>query len=152
MAMRLSSSGFKNGGAIARRFTCDGENCSPPLAWSGAPAETRSFALVCRDPDAPAGVFYHWAAFDVAADADGLPEHCPPGSAAMRQATSDFGRPGYGGPCPPRGHGPHHYHFTLYALDVERLAVPARAHCREVEAAARSRALATAELVGIYER
>ncbi len=152
MTMRLTSAAFANGGEIPARFTCDGENLSPPLAWSGAPPGTRSFAIVCRDPDAPSGPWYHWAALDIARIVDALQEHCRPGSPAMRQAINDFAKRGYGGPCPPHGHGRHHYHFTLYALDVEQLDVPVSAHCRNVENAARAHALATAELIGVYAR
>ena len=152
MTMRLTSAAFANGDEIPARFTCDGQNLSPPLGWSGAPPETRSFAIVCRDPDAPGGVWYHWAAFDIAGTVDGLAEHCRPGSTEMRQAVNDFGKSGYGGPCPPRGHGRHHSHFTLTALDVEHLAAPASVHCREVEKTIGAHALATAELVGIYAR
>ncbi|MGO8915077.1 MAG: YbhB/YbcL family Raf kinase inhibitor-like protein [Stellaceae bacterium] len=152
MMMRLTSAAFANGSEIPARFTCDGDNLSPPLAWSGAPSPTRSFAIVCSDPDAPSGVWYHWAALDIRHDVNALEEHCRPGSTAMRQAINDFGKRGYGGPCPPRGNGRHHYHFTLYALDVEHLDVPASAHCRDVENAARAHALATAELIGVYAR
>jgi len=114
--MRLTSSAFGNGGEIPARFTCDGENLSPPLAWTGAPKGTHSFAIVCSDRDAPSGVFYHWAVFDIAGSIDRLPEYCRPESAALGQAINDFHRGGYGGPCPPHGHGRHRYCFTLYAL------------------------------------
>jgi Raf kinase inhibitor-like YbhB/YbcL family protein len=152
MTMRLISAGFANGGEIPARFTCDGDNLSPPLAWSGAPAGTRSLALVCSDPDAPAGTWYHWAAFDIPCTLDALEEHCRPASTTMRQAINDFGKRGYGGPCPPSGHGRHHYRFILYALDAEHLDVPASAHCRDVVKAAKAHALATAELIGVYVR
>ncbi len=152
MTMRLTSAGFTNGSEIPARFTCDGANLSPPLAWSGAPPGTRSFAILCRDPDAPSGTWYHWAAFDIPRGAEALEERLPPGSATIRQAINDFGKRGYGGPCPPHGHGSHHYHFALYALDVEHLDVPASARCRDVEKAAKAHALAAAELVGLYAR
>jgi hypothetical protein len=149
--MRLTSSAFADDGKIPARFTCDGANVSPPLAWSGAPKEARSLAIVCSDPDAPNGVWYHWAIFDIPRDAPELHEHCT-SDGASPQGRNDFGKTGYGGPCPPRGHGRHHYHFELFALDVARLNLPATAGCREVEAAARSHALATTELVGVYSR
>jgi Raf kinase inhibitor-like YbhB/YbcL family protein len=151
MTLRLTSPAFTAEGTIPVRYTCDGEDMSPPLSWSGAPQGTRSFALICRDPDAPAGVWYHWALFDIAQDRHGLEERCRPGG-GMHQAVNDFGQRGYGGPCPPHGHGRHHYHFTLYALSVEYLDVAPGAHCRDVEAAARAHALATAELTGLYGR
>lgn len=153
MTMRLASTAFTSGAEIPARFTCDGDDLSPPLAWSGAPPGTRSLAIVCRDPDAPSGVWYHWAAYDIAPTVGRLAEHCRPDEkTALRQGTNDFRRAGYGGPCPPHGHGRHHYHFTLYALDVEHLDVPAHAHCREIERAAKAHALAVAELVCVYER
>jgi Raf kinase inhibitor-like YbhB/YbcL family protein len=148
MAMQVTSTAFANGGTIPARYTCDGDDLSPPLAWAGAPPATRSFAIVCRDPDAPAGTWYHWAAFDIPPDLAALEEGDQPG----RAAVNDFGKRGYGGPCPPRGHGPHRYRTTLYALDIYRLDVPAGARCRDVEDAARAHALATAELAGLYGR
>ena len=147
-SMVLRSAAFAPGKSIPSRFTCDGEGRAPPLAWSDAPRETRSFALVCRDPDAPTGIWYHWAAFDIPPDAAGLAES----EAPMREAINDFGRRGYGGPCPPEGDGRHHYHFKLYALGIDRLDLPAKVGCREVERQAEARALATAELIGSYCR
>ncbi|MDJ1159196.1 YbhB/YbcL family Raf kinase inhibitor-like protein [Chelatococcus sp. SYSU_G07232] len=152
--MQLRSSGFDDGATIPRRFTCDGENLSPPIAWSDPPEGTRSFALVCNDPDAPRGIWHHWAVYDIPADRTMLAE----GIAALsdvkglRQAINDFGRPGYGGPCPPHGHGPHHYHFRLMALSTDRLPLPREAACRDVEREARKHALAEASLVAVYER
>lgn len=151
-AMVLTSAAFAPGKAIPSRFTCDGEDFAPPFAWSGAPAETRSFVLVCHDPDAPSGDWYHWAAFDIPADKTGLPESLGPKQAPIHEAINDFGKRGYGGPCPPSGHGRHHYYFTLYALDVARLALSGSVQCREVERAAKSHALAKAELLGTYFR
>ena len=110
--MHLASRAFENGGRIPGRFTCDGDNEMPPLEWTGVPPEARSLALVCSDPDAPSGTFHHWAVYDIPPDVRHLPERkC----AGMREAVNDFGRTGYGGPCPPRGHGSHRYCFRLYA-------------------------------------
>jgi Raf kinase inhibitor-like YbhB/YbcL family protein len=118
--------------AIPRRFTCDGEDLSPPLDWSGAPAGTRSFVLLCKDPDAPAGTWHHWAAYDIPAGqtalAAGGAGHAE--SQGFKQAINDFQRPGYGGPCPPRRHGPHHYHFRMLALSVDRLAIRQHPSCQ----------------------
>jgi Raf kinase inhibitor-like YbhB/YbcL family protein len=150
--MHLTSSAFPKGGKIPTRFTCDGADASPPLAWSDAPKEARSFAIVCSDPDAPKGVWFHWAIFDIPRGSTELAEHCAADATSPPQARNDFGNRGYGGPCPPRGHGRHHYHFKLFALDVARLDVPATASCREVEEAAQSHVLATTELVGVYSR
>ena len=150
--MILSSSAFAQGKHIPSTFTCDGSDVSPPLAWSGAPNETRSFALVCRDPDAPSGDWYHWAVFDIPARTNTLAEAGELQRAPIREAINDFGGRGYGGPCPPQGHGRHRYHFRLYALDVEHLNLHGSVRCREVEKAAEAHALATAELIGTYSR
>lgn len=152
--MRLISSDFSDGAKIPRVSTCEGEDASPALQWSDAPSETGSFALICNDPDAPAGVWRHWAAYDISPTVAELPRGAgrPGGKETFKQAINDFGRPGYGGPCPPRGHGVHHYRFSLLALGVDRLAAPHNAHCRDVEREARKHALAEAVLVGTYER
>ena len=153
MPMQLTSPTFTNGNPIPVRYTCDGEDLSPPLAWSGAPPGTRSFALLCDDPDAPAGTWHHWAVFDVPANVSSIDEGMPREVAgAIRQALNDFSRFGYGGPCPPRGHGLHHYHFRLLALDVASLGLTGRVRCKEVERAGRPHVLATAELVGTFSR
>ena len=108
MAFELTSEAFEDGGTIPVRYTCDGENVSPPLAWSGAPEGTKSFALFVEDPDAPRGTFDHWIVYDIPADAEGLPEDAgasprleAPGGPL--QGKNDFGDVGWGGPCPPRG-------------------------------------------------
>ena len=152
MAMHLTSSAFSHGSAIPARFTADGAGRSPPLTWADAPSRTRSFAMICRDPDARSGAFYHWALYDIPAVMTGLEESCPSYDPEFRQARNDFGHIGYGGPNPPRGHGDHHYHFTLYALDVANLGVAPGPASRAVEAAAKLHALATADLIGTYER
>ena len=152
MTMRLNSAAFENGGEIPERHTCEGDNFSPPLSWFGAPTAVRSFAVICRDPDAPSGVWYHWAVFDIPRTAASLAEHCRPGGMALHQAINDFGKKEYGGPCPPRGHGRHHYHFTLYALDTESIDASGGARCRDIETAAKAHAIETAELIGVYER
>lgn len=152
--MRLNSSAFADGAAIPRRFTCDGEDLSPPLDWSDAPAGTRSFVMLCDDPDAPAGTWHHWAAYDIPANQMALAEGAARDGDRKRfkQAINDFQRSGYGGPCPPRRHGFHHYHFRLLALSADRLPLGAKPPCREVEREARQLAIAEATLVGIYQR
>ena len=152
--MQLRSSGFVDGAAIPRRFTCDGEDLSPALQWSGAPAATRSFVLLCDDPDAPSGTFHHWAAYDIAADHAASAEGAGrAGTQSFKQAVNDFGHTAYGGPCPPHRHGVHHYHFRLLALSVDRLPLHAgKPSCREVEREARKHAIAEATLVGLYQR
>lgn len=154
MAMTLESSAFDNAGRIPDRYTCMGEDISPPLAWSGAPAAARSFALLCDDPDAPAGTWHHWAVFDIPAGWSGLREAFPKEarSEGVRQAVNDFKRSGYGGPCPPPGHGVHHYRFRLLALGADRLDLDAYADCRDIAEAARPHVIETAELIGTFSR
>lgn len=120
MKLSLVSTAFEEGGMIPRKYTCDGADVSPAFAWSSAPPGTRSFALICDDPDAPVGTWVHWVVFNLPADARAVPEAVAPreklDNGAM-QGTNDFGKVGYGGPCPP--HGTHRYFFKLYALDAE---------------------------------
>jgi hypothetical protein len=151
--MRIGSDAFEHAKAIPRRFTCDGDDLSPPLAWSDAPTATKSFVLLCDDPDAPGAKWHHWAVYDVAADSSALTEAAGrAGRTNFKQATNDFGRIGYGGPCPPRSHGPHRYHFRLLALSIDRLPLRAAPSCVEVEREARKHLLAEATLIGVYER
>jgi Raf kinase inhibitor-like YbhB/YbcL family protein len=128
----LTSVGFQNGAVLSTTYefdgmSCTGHNVSPPLQWSGAPAGTKSFALTVHDPDAKApGGWWHWVVLNIPASADGLKTAAGSGdfsSAPMGsvEGTTSFGKPGYGGPCPPVGSGVHHYVFTLYALDVVQL-------------------------------
>jgi len=152
--MELKSPAFAQGETIPKKYTCEGEDISPPLQWSGAPAETQSFVLVCNDPDAPGGLFHHWAAYDIPAEWSELAEGHGPETLGdgFKQAINDFGKPGYGGPCPPKGHGMHHYHFRLMALAEPDLPVASTASCAEVIAAAERHAVAEIELVGLYAR
>jgi Raf kinase inhibitor-like YbhB/YbcL family protein len=150
-AMKLVSSAIADGAAIPRRFTCDGENLSPPLQWSDAPSGTQSFVLLCDDPDAPAGTWHHWAVYDIPPVltelADGAAQNTK-----LKQVVNDFRKVGYGGPCPPHGHGPHHYHFRLLALSTDHLRAKADASCPDIEREARKYAIAEAILVGWYKR
>lgn len=157
MGFGLTSPAFKGGAAIPAKHSCDGEDASPELRWSGAPAGTKSFALIMDDPDAPPGTWVHWVLYDLPASTKTLPrgvaktEAGPDGS---RQGAcwgvDSFDRVGYHGPCPPPG-APHRYFFTLYALDA-RLGLKPRATKAEVQAAMRGRVLGTAELMGLYGR
>jgi Raf kinase inhibitor-like YbhB/YbcL family protein len=152
--MRLSSNAISNGGTIQRRFTCDGDDLSPPFNWSDPPKDARSFVLLCDDPDAPTGTFHHWAVYDIpvtrtelALGADRNVE-----AEGLKRAINDFNKVGYRGPCPPHRHGAHHYQFRLLALSVDRLPLRKGPTCREVEREASKYALAEASLVGAYER
>jgi Raf kinase inhibitor-like YbhB/YbcL family protein len=144
----MSSQDIKDGQPIAQVYTCDGADRSPQLSWGDPPAGTKSLALVMDDPDAPSGLFRHWGAYDIPATTREIPAGQPVGA----QASNDFGKSGYGGPCPPKGHGPHHYRFKLYALDVERLELPANAKVEQIEAEALKHEIGIAQLTGTYER
>jgi len=154
MAMKLTSTAFQQGGTIPRAHTCDGENLSPPFAWAGVPAGTASLLIVCDDVDAPRGIFRHWAAYNIPPDWTGLaagygPETLEPG---FMQAINVFGRPGYGGPCPPPGDSPHAYHFRVSALSEEIVSAAPSASCLEIQTLARPMVLGFAELIGFYGR
>jgi len=144
----LQSSDIQDGQPITAVHTCDGADQSPQLSWSEPPPGTKSLALIIDDPDAPSGTFHHWAAYDI----PGAVRSIPRGQTIGTQAVNDAGKSGYIGPCPPRGHGSHHYHFKLYALDIDKLGVPEGAKIPDVEAAAKQHQIAKAELVATYER
>lgn len=151
--MSLTSPAFAEGAEIPKRFTCDGDNRSPPLAWSDPPEGTRALALVMDDPDAPGGTFTHWLVYDLSADARSLPEGVPAGRelpGGGMQGENDFGRTGYGGPCPPRGEQ-HRYRFAIYALDAPLDLPPGAGRAAVLEAIA-SHALARGMLTGTYRR
>ena len=151
--LTLTSSAFRDGESIPFRHSCDGEDLSPPLAWTGSPVETRTFALICDDPDAPRGTWVHWLIWNLPADAVELGQGVPPRPelpSGARQGLNDSGDLGYGGPCPPPGKA-HRYFFRLYALDGP-LDLSPGASREELDAALDGRALATAEMVGTYER
>jgi Raf kinase inhibitor-like YbhB/YbcL family protein len=152
--MQLRSSVMVDGATIPQRFTCDGEDLSPPLDWTGAPAEARSFVLLCDDPDAPAGTWHHWAANDIPGERVGLPQGAneQADKEGFKQAINDFRRSGYGGQCPPHGHGPHHYSFRLLALSTDHLPLRKDPSCRDVEREARKHLIAEATLTGLYGR
>jgi Raf kinase inhibitor-like YbhB/YbcL family protein len=145
----LASTAFRDGATIPRRFSCDGDDVSPPLDWKGVPEKTRELALLMEDPDAPGGTFVHWVLFKLAPDRDGVAEAEVPQGA--RQGKNSRGDSGYAGPCPPEGDAPHHYEFVLYALDAP-LDLPDGAAADEVRAAVGDTALARGELVGRFGR
>jgi Raf kinase inhibitor-like YbhB/YbcL family protein len=153
MAFQITSSAFANGGTIAKNYTCDGPDIAPPLAWTGAPSGTQSFALIADDPDAPAGTWVHWVLYNLPGTAKELAEgarkeeQLPDGT---EQGRNDFRKIGYNGPCPPAGK-PHRYFFKLYALGA-KLGLKPGASKAEVESAMKGHILAQAELVGKYGR
>ncbi len=153
MIIEVTSAAFAEGGTIPAKHTCEGEDFSPPLAWKGIPVESKSLALICDDPDAPVGTWVHWVLYNLPPKTAGLPEgvttaqRLPDGS---RQGVNDFGKTGYGGPCPPPGK-PHRYFFKLYALD-RMIELPAGAKKQDLERAMQGRVLAQGRLVGKYQR
>ncbi len=153
MTIRLTSSAFADGAAIPARHTCQGEDLSPPLAWSQPPVGTVSLALVVDDPDAPAGDWVHWVLYNLPGDATTLPEGVAktlsPAGGAL-QGKNDFNTLGYNGPCPPRG-TPHRYFFKLYALD-RRLDLAAGATKANLLQAMRGHILDQGQLMGAYQR
>ncbi|EIM30159.1 YbhB/YbcL family Raf kinase inhibitor-like protein [Microvirga lotononidis] len=153
MSLTITSPAFRDGEVIPIRHTRDGENLSPPLAWRDAPPETRSYVLIVEDPDAPSGTFRHWVLYNIPAGETGLPE----GTSAQvlrgaGECVNGFGKTRYDGPQPPKGHGPHHYHFRLAALDAPRLDIPASTRAEDVWAKVQPHIIAEAEVVGVYER
>lgn len=157
--IRLESTAFPEGGMIPRKYTCDGEDVSPPLAWSNVPEAARSLVLICDDPDAPAGTWTHWVLFNLPAEVTALSERLPPegdvqvasGGAehAARQGRNDFGKLGYGGPCPPSG--THRYYFRLCALDTT-LSLKPGASRKQVLGAMEGHVLAQGQVMGRYAR
>lgn len=150
MPFQLRSPNITDGGPVPERYTGDGANLSPPLEWSDPPPGTKSLALVVEDPDAPGGSFWHWGVCNIDAGQRELPEGA--GGARFEVAVNDFSRAAYGGPHPPKGDGPHHYHFRLVALDVETLELPPSPKVKHLWRAAQSHIVGQTELVATYER
>lgn len=151
MAFQLIISAFPEGGVIPKLHTCDGADVPPSLEWSGAPSDTKSFTLIVDDPDAPSGTWNHWLLYDLSPSVHALSQGLKPGKLG-KSGKNDFGRAGYGGPCPPRGHGRHRYSFKLYALDVPTLGLPDGASRADLDKAIRGHILAEAHYLGLYER
>ncbi len=151
LTIRLTSPAFAEGGMIPKEYTCDGADRSPPLEWTGVPRSARSLALICDDPDAPMGTWSHWVIHDLPPDTTSLAEGISPdsGPLASKQGKNDFGKIGYGGPCPPRG--THRYFFRLYALDAP-LNLGSTATRATVLKAVAGHILAEGRLMGKYSR
>jgi Raf kinase inhibitor-like YbhB/YbcL family protein len=146
-AITVTSPAFEDGQPIPARFSCDGDNVSPPLAWLGVPSEAKAVALVVDDPDAPRGTFVHWVLLDLAPGTRSLAEGSVP--AGARQATNSAGKATYFGPCPPSG--THHYRFTVYAL-TSATGLPTGAALNQALEAIDTSAIARGRLVGTYAR
>jgi Raf kinase inhibitor-like YbhB/YbcL family protein len=150
MALKLKSPAFDNGGRIPDKYARNGRNLSPPLEWSGAPEGTKSFALVIEDPDAPNGMFRHWAVYDIPGDRITL--HEGEDVEDYRVGRNDFGDTHYDGPQPPAGDRPHHYHFKLAALGTNHIGgVQGEASAAAVWDKAQPHVLEQTELVGTYQ-
>lgn len=146
--MSITSSAFEGNTTIPEMYTCEGDDSSPPLAFNAVPAEAESLVLIMDDPDAPSGTWVHWVLFDIPATTEELKA----GQEEGLSGANSWDKTGYGGPCPPPGDGPHRYFFKLYALDVATLGLDEKASKSDVETAMEDHIIATAELVGLYER
>ena len=152
--MKLEIADLERGESIPDRYTCVGRNASPQIIWGDVPQNTRSFALIVDDPDAPAGTWTHWLAYNIPGKQRGIPENidtAPRLPDGTMQGRNDFRKIGYGGPCPPRGHGPHRYFFRLYALDSPLQLEPGAGRA-ELERAMNGHVLEQAELMGRFQR
>jgi Raf kinase inhibitor-like YbhB/YbcL family protein len=152
MAITITSTGFTDEDMIPRQYTCDGEDISPPLAWTGIPEGTKSLTLICDDPDAPVGTWVHWVLFNIPPSAKELGAKVPSKDTldnGAKHGTNDFGKLGYGGPCPPGG--THRYYFKLYALDAE---IPSEAGITKAQLLKEMEGhiLAEGQLMGRYKR
>jgi len=150
-AFKIIVEGFAEGSDIPGRLTCDGEDLSPALSWTGEPPATQSFAIIVDDPDAPRGTWTHWLLWDIPAHVHSISEGASVG-AIGKSGTNDFGKLGYGGPCPPPGRGPHRYFFRLFALDTPALGLRRGAKRAAVDAALKKHARAETTYMGRYAR
>jgi Raf kinase inhibitor-like YbhB/YbcL family protein len=154
MALKISSPAFADGGAIPKKYTCEGDDLSPPLTFSGVPGDTQSLALIVDDPDAPDPAapkmtYVHWVLFDLPPDTSEIVEGMVGLPSGTKSGLNDWKRPGYGGPCPPIGR--HRYFFKLYALDA-RLEGLSAATKPDVLAAMQGHVLAEAQMIGTYQK
>jgi hypothetical protein len=149
----LSISAFGNGDAIPGQYTCEGKDISPSLIWDNVPENTKSFVLTCVDPDAPMGDWIHWIVWDIPPDWKSLPENIQgTDKDQFVQGTNSWGRIGYGGPCPPHGHGAHRYYFTIYALDKPSLELTSEVRLPGLKDKLADHILGQALIMGRYER
>ena len=146
-ALKIESTAFNNGELIPLKHTCDGENVNPPLVITGIPENTESLVLIVEDPDAPGGKWIHWTVWNISPSTNEIPENSVPQGAV--EGVTDFGTPGYGGPCPPSGK--HRYFFKLYSLDTALNLTPS-ATVKDIEEAMRGHIIESTELMGTYER
>jgi len=145
--LKITSPAFENNGDIPPKYTCDGDNVNPELIFEGVPSGAESLVLIVDDPDAPGGTWVHWTVWNIDPSVDSIGEDSVPEGAV--EGNTDFGKPGYGGPCPPSGK--HRYFFKLYALDTD-LDLDIASEASDIEAAMEGHILASAELIGLYSR
>jgi Raf kinase inhibitor-like YbhB/YbcL family protein len=153
MTIQIRSTAFSDGQPIPQKYTCDGEDVSPSLSWDSAPNGTKSFSLICDDPDAPSGTWVHWVIYDLSSTTRELPEAISANEEVLngaKQGRNDFSRIGYGGPCPPKGN-PHRYYFKLYALDSV-LNLKAGATKADLENAMKGHVVGEGKVIGTYKR
>ncbi|RMD46073.1 MAG: YbhB/YbcL family Raf kinase inhibitor-like protein [Aquificota bacterium] len=150
---KITSPAFKYGDFIPVKYTCDGKDLSPPLQWENTPKGTKSFVLIVEDPDAPMGTFTHWIVYDIPALSTGIAEDFPKKIEVkgIKQGINDFGRVGYGGPCPPPGK-PHRYFFKLFAIDIPSLNLKGGATKSEVIKSLNGHIIGTTQIMGLYRR
>ena len=152
MTIKIVSAAFEEGGMIPKQYTCDGPSVSPPLSWTGVPKGAKSLALICDDPDAPSKTWVHWVIYNIPPDTMGFPEHVAADSTlpnGARNGISDFGKFGYGGPCPPSG--THRYFLKLYALDTV-LNLSGRVTKKDLLVAMEKHIVGEGQLMGKYKR
>jgi Raf kinase inhibitor-like YbhB/YbcL family protein len=152
VSVTITSPAFGSLSAIPKKYTCDGPDISPPIAWSGVPEKTKSMVLICDDPDAPAGDWVHWVCYDIPPQVGAMIEDIPKTdtlSCGGKQGKNDFGRIGWGGPCPPSG--THRYFFKVYCLDIA-LNLSAGKTKKEIEKAMKGHVIDKGELTGVYSR
>ena len=151
-SLEIKSDAFKEGGYIPARYTCESDNLSPPLSWSKAPEGTKSFALICDDPDAPMGTWVHWVVFNIPPEITYLEENALGRGkilSGIREGINDFRKHAYGGPCPPSG--THRYFFKVYALDT-MLDISPNSQKSDLENAMKGHILAEGQIIGLYKR
>jgi Raf kinase inhibitor-like YbhB/YbcL family protein len=162
-SFELKSPDLADGNSIANPFVykgfgCEGGNLSPALSWSDPPEGTKGYALLVHDPDAPTGGagFWHWVVVNIPATTTSLPQGVAKDGKGLpegaSQVSTDFGEPGYGGPCPPKGDTPHRYHFTIYALKTDKLELPLKATASLAGFLVNANSLGKATLTGVYGR
>ncbi|MGH7950586.1 MAG: YbhB/YbcL family Raf kinase inhibitor-like protein [Limisphaerales bacterium] len=153
MNIEITSAAFSEGGLIPQKYTCQGDDISPPLKWAAAPPNTKSFTLICEDPDAPTGAWTHWVIYNLPPNVTELSENVPKTetiSGGAKQGLNSFKKIGYGGPCPPAGK-PHRYFFKMYALDA-MLNLKSGVTKKELLKAMNGHVLAEGQLMGTYQR